>query len=110
MEWLDVTLVGIERAAVGLLEPGLTHKERQEMSTRWFAVSPTTPQAVIVDIANDTDDRWRRPWISACALLAAANMPELNLEELGGPNVTDDNHIVGETMAAIRRRRTAQPA
>jgi hypothetical protein len=110
LEWLDVTLVGIDRAAVALLEPELTHKERLAMLTRWFPISPTTPQAVTVDIAEDSDGRWRRPWLTACALLVADAMPELDVEELTGRDGEDHTQIVWETVAAIRRRRSVQLA
>ena len=110
MEWLDVTLVGIDRAAMALLEPDLTLNARLAMLTRWFPISPTTPHAVIVEIAEDSDDRWRRPWITACALLAAAGIPELELDGLARAEPDGDTHIVWETMEAIRRRRTAQLA
>ncbi len=110
LEWLDVTLVGIDRAAVALLEPELTHEVRLARLTRWFPISPTTPQAVVVDIAEDNDGRWRRPWITACALLAAEEMPELEIKELTGGDGDEDTQIVWETVAAIRHRRSVQLA
>ena len=79
MKWLDLTLVGIGRAAVAVLDPN--DKERLTILSRRFPLPLTTPQAVIVDIIEDRDGRWRRPWITACALLAAEGMPALDGEE-----------------------------
>ena len=112
LEWLDVTLAGIDRAAVALLEPDLTASERLGVLTRWFPVSPATPHSILSELAEDIDDRWRRPWITACALLAAADMTTLDIETM----IRTANHrfadgdggehgqIVRETLAAIDRR------
>ena len=117
MEWLDVTLVGTERASVALLEPDSSAAERLAVLTRWFPLSPTTPEAVLVDIADDPDDVWRHAWLTACAVLAGAEMPELGLDDLasiaadtsGESETGDPTDIVWETITALRRRRTAQP-
>lgn len=118
MEWLDVTLVGTDRAASAILEPEPTATERLGMLGKWFPMSPATPESVLVELAADRDGRWRRPWITACALLAAVEMPELGLEGLvssatdGSPGADRDDHtqIVQETMEALHRRRTIQLA
>lgn len=109
MEWLDATLTGIDRAAVALLEPELSTDERLTILTRWFTISPTTPYGVLVDLAEDRDDHWRRPWISACALLAASGMPEFDAKTLatvrarvaGVDDFDDHFQIVRETIAGI---------
>jgi HEAT repeat protein len=118
MEWLDVTLVGIDRATVALLEPDSSPSERLTMLSRWFTTLPATPASVLVDIAHDPDHRWRRPWLTACAILAGADFPDLDLEELAlsamdrSPTAHNAGQadIVLETITAIRRRRATQPA
>ena len=114
MEWLDVTLVGIDRAAVALLEPELTAGERLGVLARWFPISSSTPRALLADLAEDRDDRWRRPWFVACALLAALDLPALDFEQLAraathespADDVDDDAQIVRETIAGIALRQT----
>ena len=108
LEWLDVTLVGTDRAAVPLLEPGLPTSERLRVLGRWFPIPPTTPQAVLVELAEDRDGHWRRPWITACVLLTAADMPELGVEALAGAD--DHTRIVHETLVGIAERQTARHA
>jgi HEAT repeat protein len=108
LEWLDVTLVGTDRAAVALLEPALSMSERLRVLARWFPIRPTTPHAVLLELAEDRDGHWRRPWITACVLLTAADMPELGIEALAG---TDDHtRIVHETLVGIGQRQTARHA
>lgn len=114
LEWLDVTLVGIDRAAVALLEPELTAGERLGVLARWFPISSSTPRALLADLAEDRDDRWRRPWFVACALLAALDLPALDFEQLAraathespADDVDDDAQIVRETIAGIALRQT----
>ena len=118
MEWLDVTLVGTDRAAVTLLEPELSAPQQMRLLVRSFPIPPATPRTVLLDLAEDRDDRWRRPWITACALLAAADMPELGCEALAWPlaeqspvdDRDDQTSIVQETLVAIARRQTARHA
>ena len=105
LEWLDVTLVGTDRAAVALLEPELSMSERLRVLARWFAIRPTTPRAVLLELAEDRDGHWRRPWITACVLLTAADMPELGVEALAGAD--DHTRIVHETLVGISERQTA---
>jgi hypothetical protein len=114
LEWLDVTLSGSDRAAVTLLEPGLTPEVRLRVLTRTFPIPPRTVPAIVLDLVEDHDVRWRRPWIAACALLAASDMPELGLDALTLGITADTWHresqedaIVHETLAGLRRRQTA---
>ena len=112
LEWLDVTLVGIDRAAVALLEPDVTADQRVELLTRWFPVSPATPHSIVSELIEDPDDRWRRPWITACALLVAADMTTLDIEAMtrsasqrfAADEGDEHGHIVRETIAGIDRR------
>lgn len=116
LEWLDVTLIGTDRAVVALLAPALTADQRLGALARWFTISPSTPHAVLAELAADPDDRWRRPWFAACALLAAAAVPVLDVEELAraamhessADDVDDHTQIVRETMAGIGRRQTVR--
>ena len=118
LEWLDVTLVGADRAAVTLLEPELSAQERMRLLSRSFPVPPATPRTVLLDLAKDRNDRWRRPWITACALLAGSNMPDVGFDLLARtlsekPHVGDDDDhrwIVEETLVAMVQRQTAQHA
>ncbi len=108
MEWLDVTLAGTDRGALALLDPGLTTDARLRVLSRLHPMASATPEDIVRDIAEDLEDTWRRPWISACAVLAASGMPELSLDSLvievdghiGGTR--DDGAIVRETLDAIR--------
>jgi hypothetical protein len=70
--------------------------------------------AIVLDLVEDHDVRWRRPWIAACALLAASDMPELGLDALTLGITADtwqresqEDAIVRETLAGLRRRQTA---
>jgi len=114
LEWLDVTLSGSDRAAVVLLEPGLTPEARLRVLTRTFPIPSTSVSAIVLDLVEDHDVRWRRPWIAACALLAASDMPEFGLDALTPGITADTRHresqegaIVRETLAGLRRRQTA---
>ncbi len=118
LEYLDVTLIGDDRVAVALLEPELSDHERTRLLVRSFPVPPATPRTVLLELATDRDGRWRRPWITACALLTAAETPELGFESLAravdeGSPVDDpsaETWIVHETLLAIGRRHTARHA
>lgn len=83
LEWLDVTLSGTERAAVALLE-----------------------------LVQDRDGRWRRPWVKACAIYTASGISEAELEAITAATVdspiangTDEERIVHETLAGIHHHR-----
>ena len=113
LEWLDVTLVGADLAAVALLDPELSPTERLKRLARWVPVPSVTTQAALVDIVEDREDRWRRPWIRACAFAAGADMSELigwepESTEFSTRVIDDvDGHvqIMWETVVAIRQRR-----
>ena len=113
LEWLDVTLVGADSAAVPLLEPELAPSDRLRRLTRWFPASPLTMEAALIDLVEDREDRWRRPWIRACAFAAGAGMPEFiswapASTELHANAFNDDvdgpAQIMWETVAAVRQR------
>ena len=115
LEWLDVTLVGTDRAAVVLLDPGLSAHERLRLLVRASTGAPTIPRTMLVELAEDRDDRWRRPWITACALLTAADTPEGGFEALARTvahesavgEADDQTQIVRETLVALGLRQTA---
>lgn len=111
LEWLDVTLAGPERAVVKLLEPGLSDEERlRAVAGR---IQPPRPDlgTVLVDLVSDADDRWRQPWLRACALFAALSVADGGLElvaDVGPPAhldvATGDLDIVTETLLGVRER------
>ena len=35
--------------------------ERLRVLARWFPIRPTTPRAVLLELAEDRDGHWRRP-------------------------------------------------
>jgi hypothetical protein len=117
LEWLDVTLTGTDRAVVALLEPGLSDRERLNALTGHFPVAPLSQQELLIDLVQDGDGRWRRPWIKACALYTASAMSEVDLEALaaavGDAPATfesdDEEMIVHETLTALLLRRRELP-
>ena len=112
LEWLDVTLTGTERAAVALLEPRLSDRNRFNALARTFPLRPLDQQAILLDLVEDRDDRWRRPWIKACALYIASATSDEGLEAVTAATVasligieSEDTRIVHETLAGIQHRR-----
>ena len=77
VEWLDVTLTGTDRAAVALLEPGLSDAERLRRLTRALPLPELSLEEVLVDLITDPEQRWRQPWVQACALHAAWSTPDV---------------------------------
>ena len=66
---------------------------------------------VLLDIARDEADRWRQPWLRACALYAAWSVPDLELDRTrltASVRVTDAavgaGSIVEETLVALEAR------
>ena len=108
LEWLDVTLVGADRAVVPLVVPGLSTQDRLLALGRWVSLPPAPTATIMRDLMSDPDDRWRRPWLIACAILAAANSDDPTLRELlysRSPSPAelrgDHSGIVHETLASI---------
>jgi HEAT repeat protein len=109
LEWLDVTLTGTDRAAVALLEPGVSDRERLNTLTRTFPLAALGQREVLLELIQDTDGRWRRPWVKACALYTASGISNAELEAVIAATVTtssdgghDDEHIVHETLAGLK--------
>jgi HEAT repeat protein len=102
VEWLDVTLTGTDRAAVALIEPGLSEAERLRRLSRTLPLPEWSLTEVLHDLVVDEGDRWRQPWVQACAIHAAWSRAE------GGLDVTriewdaTTPSIVAETLAGIR--------
>jgi HEAT repeat protein len=71
MEWLDVTLAGPDRAAMSVVDPALSTVARWNALGRELRADRSTVDDVLLDLVADPSGRWRRPWLSACALLAA---------------------------------------
>jgi hypothetical protein len=78
---------------------------------RTFPVPRASRHEVLLDLVEDREGRWRRPWIAACALYAAAGMAPVDLETVTVAaegvvlGVDGDADIVRETLAGIRERR-----
>jgi HEAT repeat protein len=113
LEWLDVTLSGADRAVVAMLEPGLTDGERLRGLSRWFPIASASPLAIVRDLLEDGEHRWRRSWLTACALYALSGLsdPTLDVGTPGGIESLmklqphDESDIVHETLAGLRARR-----
>ena len=115
MEWLDVTLTGRDRAFATLVEPAWTMADRRRALSRWFPLPGSSTEEVLRDLVDDPADRWRRPWLTACALVVMANTtppstPMPALDRMRSSTVARDHSIVDETLAGIRRRTGLAPA
>ncbi len=111
MEWIDVTLTGVDRAAAAILDPALVPHERLRLLEREFALPSLDAPEILRDLIDDPDRRWRRPWIAACALVivahdegAAATRLALGSAMSGRELDGDESTIVGETIDGFRRR------
>ena len=103
VEWLEVTLIGTDRTAIALLEPGLSDEVRLRRLARAFPLPDIGLAALLEELARGTDGRWRRPWLQACALHAAwsvgVDLPPLERSLAGPPT-----GIVAETHLALAAR------
>jgi hypothetical protein len=115
LEWLEATLAGTDRAYVALAEPDWSPAERLRALGRRFPLPDLTVTEVLRDLVDDPDGRWRRPWLTACALVAAADagVPGIVDSPIGRPPVpggpAPDRSIVEEALAQIRARHPAAP-
>jgi len=112
LEWLDVTLAGTDRAAIALLEPRSSARERLGALTRTFPLPPLDRHDVLLELVQDRDGRWRRPWVAACAIYTASGISETELDAISAAATacpaspdTDEDRIVQETLAGIQGRR-----
>jgi len=112
LEWLDVTLTGTDRAAVALLEPRLSDRERLNTLARTFPVASLDLHEALLELVQDRDGRWRRPWVKACALSTASGLSETELDSITAAALdalatvgTDEEQIVHETLVGIQHRR-----
>ena len=112
LEWLDVTLSGTERAAIALLEPRWSNRERLHALVRTFPLPTLGGRAALLELVQDRDGRWRRPWVKACALSTASGISAAELEAITAATVeslaafgSDEERIVHETLAGIQHRR-----
>ena len=114
LEWLDLALDGTDRAAMVVLERTGSDTDRLSALARWFPVGPATQQQLLEDLARDDTHRWRRPWISACALHTAAAMTAIDLDAViaaaSERSTPDPYDIVGETVDGLRARRSIDAA
>ncbi len=109
LEWLDVTLLGTERSAVALLEPRLSDRDRLTALSRTFPLAAIGGREILLELVQDSDGRWRRPWVKACALYAASGTPEIELDAITAAagaalveSPDDEDWIVLETLTALR--------
>jgi hypothetical protein len=111
IEWLDVALTGADRAVVAILQPDLSDRDRMSLLSRRFPLAPASPRAILFELVDSRDRRWRNPWLKACAFYAAASgLPEIDLDLMAAAvdNSTPYDRsnqwgIVEETVSAIRR-------
>ena len=110
LEWLDVTLTGPDRAVIALLDPALSDRERSSALLRSDTSTPRTQRDRLLELVQDREDRWRRPWIKACALYAASGLPGCDFQSVvavdDAPLGSDGSDgILEETLAGLLRRR-----
>ena len=112
LEWLEVTLAPSDRSAVSLLDPGLQAAARNRQLARRFTLPALPPAALLRDFIDDSELRWRRPWLTACALVALHEFSEQHFEELAarefGRNGEGEGDIVQETVHGLRQRESIQ--
>lgn len=103
LEWLDVTLVGPDRRALALLDPVLTVDDRARALARSMVLALVSTEELLVDLVDDPQGRWRRPWLSACAVLAAVEvgLPVAELAVAQRDRPDDVEGIVAETVRAM---------
>lgn len=103
MEWLDATLATQDRTAVAVLDPATPLDDLARRGAR--DRTEETAAAVVADLVLDPGERWRRPWLQACALAAA---PRVGLDEADlvrrAPVVDDDHRALLEEAAVLGRR------
>jgi hypothetical protein len=110
LEWLDVMLTGADRLLVALIEPRLSDTERLSALLRTFTIPAANQHELLFELVHDPDDRWRRPWLSACAMYTAWKISgpavvesELRDDVSWPTNRGDDeSSILHETRAEIR--------
>jgi hypothetical protein len=106
LEWLDVALTAAQRPAIALLEPDLAPAVRAVTLSRQRPGRPGEIRALLVDLALDPDDRWRRPWLSACGAFALHDLGLANDAEFPSADLDADS-LVAETLAGLRLRSAA---
>jgi hypothetical protein len=98
---------------VAVVEPGLADVDRLRGLTRWFPLVTVPSAEILRDLLEDRERRWRRSWLSACALYAASGLsdPALDVASPGGVETWmtlgshDESDIVHETLTGLRERR-----
>ena len=113
LEWLDVTLTGTERAAIALLEPRWSDRERLNALTRTFPLAPLDAACGPARARRGS----RRPMATALGhgVRALHRVGDVGggarrghrrraVESATGSG-TDEDRIVHETLAGIRHRR-----
>ncbi len=113
LEWLEVTLSEPDRMAAALLDVGLSDGDRFAMLAGRVAIAPLSRREVLLDLICDADGRWRRAWLRACAIYAAATESDIDLDGIAadqtdnaiGCSTEDETDVVRETLVWARQRR-----
>jgi hypothetical protein len=97
-EALEVVLGGAQaRLVLALLEPGLAPADRLARF-RAPAGHPPDVEAVLRELVEDADDRWRSSWLRACAIHAARPRGVLRRVDLSTTRALGDP-LVDEELA-----------
>jgi hypothetical protein len=112
LEWLDVTLVGSDRGALALLEPGLSDDRRLAALQRALPTVVPGRDLALRDLVEDAERHWRRPWVAACALHLAwqrgradpVDPDEAWIGSLLDGDRSEGGDILAETAAGLARR------
>ena len=99
LEWLDSTLVGGDRAALPMLDGGLTEAEQLNALTRHRVDASPSVVELLSDLIHDPLGVWRRPWLAACAIVAVASNPDL----AGGSLLTQADDEVFDSLLVETR-------
>ena len=113
LEWLDVTL-DRDRSRRGRVAraPAVGPRATQRALAHVPARAARAPHEILLELVQDRDGRWRRPWVKACALYTASGISTAELDATSTAAVAeltelgaDEDQIVHETLAGIRHRR-----
>jgi hypothetical protein len=101
VEAIEVALPADEaRTVLAVARPARTAEERRSALPPPDVDAPMGAAAWLRDLAEDPQDRWRSPWLRACAIRAARLTDRLDGIELDGARRLGDP-IVDEELAAL---------
>jgi len=109
IEWLEVTLTTADRGLMALIEPSPSDDQRLDLLARWGPLPSTGLEVLLLDLVEDGGERWRQPWLQACALHALAVRAGAGAQwtagDLDALSARDRDGIVTETISALSARR-----